>query len=192
MELDNQTPFPAALFRGCIDEERIAASVVVRRTFDLAGGYLVRAAEEVWPVSGGPWGSPAGPMAGDDLYYKGGVDLFVFGSARSAKPVPRLDVAVEAGPVFKYSVAVFGERVWTKAADGSVVPGAPKPFTEMPLTMANAYGGTDEWDELPIPFAANPGGKGYAISAESAVGKPLPNIENPWRCWRSSATTRNR
>jgi len=179
MELENHTPFPAALFRGCIDEERIAASLVVRRTFDLVAGYLVRAAEEVWPVSGGPWDSPAGPMAGDDLFYRGGVDLFVFGSARSAKPVPRVDVTVEAGKEFKYSVAVFGDRVWTKAADGSVVPGAPKPFTDMPLTLANAYGGADEWDELPVPYPANPVGKGYALDASSALGKALPNIENP-------------
>ena len=179
MELENRTPYPAALFRGCIDEERIGASLVVRRTFDLVAGYLVRASEEVWPVSGGPWDSPAGPMAGDDLFYRGGVDLFAFGSARSAKPVPRVDVTVEAGKEFKYSVAVFGERVWTKVADGSVVPGAPKPFTEMPLTMANAYGGKDEWDELPVPYPPNGAGKGYAIDAASALGKACANIENP-------------
>ncbi len=179
MELENHTPFPAALFRGCIDEERIGASLVVRRTFDLVAGYLVRAAEELWPVSGGPWDSPAGPMAGDDLFYRGGVDLFVFGSARSAKPVTRLDVTVEAGKELKYSVAVFGDRLWTKAADGSVVPGAPRPFTDMPLTLANAYGGADEWDELPVPYPPNPVGKGYALDAASALGKALPNIENP-------------
>ncbi len=180
MELENQTPFPAALFRGCIDEERIAASLVVRRTFDLVGGHAVRAAKEIWPVSPGPWDSPAGPMAGDDLFYRGGVDFFVFGSARSAaKPVIRMDVAIEAGAEFKYAVAVFGDRVWIKSADGAVVPGAPKAFTEVSLSLANAYGGRDEWDELPIPYTANPVGKGYALSADSAVGKPLPNIENP-------------
>ena len=179
MELENLTPFPAALFRGCLDEERIGASLVIRRTFDLVAGYLVRASEELWPVSGGPWDSPAGPMAGDDLFYRGGVDLFAFGSARSAKPVTRMDVTVEAGREFKYSVAVFGDRTWTKAADGSVVPGAPKPFTDMPLTLANAYGGADEWDELPVPHPPNPAGKGYALDAASALGKALPNIENP-------------
>ena len=178
MELENQTPFPAALFRGCIDEERIAASLVVRRTFDLVAGYLVRSAEEFWPVSPGPWDSPAGPMAGDDLFYRGGVDLFVFGSAKSAKAVPRVDVTIEAGKEFKYSIAVFGDRVWTRSGDG-LVPGVPKPFTEMPLTMANAFGGTDEWDQLPVPYPANGQGKGYALSAETALGKPLPNIENP-------------
>ena len=29
MELENHTPFPASLYRGCIDEERIAASLVI-------------------------------------------------------------------------------------------------------------------------------------------------------------------
>ena len=178
MELENHTPFPASLYRGCIDEERIAASLVVRRTFDLVAGYLVRSAEEIWPVSPGPWDSPAGPMAGDDLFYRGGVDLFVFGSARSMKPVPRIDVTVEAGKEFKCSVAVFGDRIWTRSGN-DLIPGPPKPFTEMPLTMANAYGGQDEWDELPVPFPANGDGKGYALTAEAALGRPLPNIENP-------------
>ena len=178
MELENRTPFPAALYRGCIDEERIAASLVVRRTFDLVAGYLVRSSEEAWPVSPGPWDSPTGPMAGDDVFYRGGVDLFVFGSARSAKPLPRVDVTVEAGKEFKHSVAVFGDRVWTRSGN-DLIPGPPKPFTAMPLTMANAYGGADEWDELPVPFPANGDGKGYAMSAESALGKPLPNLENP-------------
>jgi hypothetical protein len=180
MELQNHTPFAAALFRGCIDDRMIAASLVARRTFELVDAKLVRAAKEVWPVSAGPWESPAGPMAGDDLFYRGGVDLFVFGSARAAggRPVPSMEVKVEAGREFKRSVAVFGDRVWTRSGD-RVVPGAPNLFTEMPLILANAYGGQDLWDELPIPFQANPIGKGYALTAESAIGKPLPNIEDP-------------
>ena len=50
------------------------------------------------------------------------------------------------------------------------MPGAPKPFTVMPLTLANAYGGADEWDELPVPYPANPVGKGYALDADETRG----------------------
>lgn len=181
MELENETRYPAALFRGCIDESRIAASLVVRRTFDLVAGHLVPAATQVWPVSGGPFEGPNGiTMPGDELFYRGGVDVFVIGSAipPGKKPVAKLDVSVKVGSQFQYKLAVFGERTWLRKGK-ELVPSDPATFTDIPLTLANAFGGKDVWDELPIPFPDNPDGKGYANDAESAVGKPLPNLEDP-------------
>src|SRR5262245_58988046 len=116
MDPTNLTRFPAALYRGCIDEHRLFASLAVRVTYDLAGGRLVPAEEQAWKVSGGPWEGPHGPMVGDDLFYRGGVDLFVFGSAHPAggRPARRVDVTVEVGGGFRHTVAVFGDRVWEK------------------------------------------------------------------------------
>ena len=85
MDLDNTTRFPALLFRGCIDEHRLFGSVAARVTYDLLGQTLVPAATQSWPISPGPWDSPHGPMEGDELFYRGGVDLFVFGSAQSGR-----------------------------------------------------------------------------------------------------------
>lgn len=180
MELDNHTSFAAALFRGCIDDRRLYGSLVVRVTYDLRGDRLIPAEEQSWPVRPGPWDGPCGPMEGDELFYRGGVDIFVFGSARSAtgKPTTSLDVIVQAGREFSTSVRVFGDRCWERRGDG-IVMSPPAPFDAIPLTLANAYGGKDEWDQLPIPFPSNPAGKGYVISADSAPGKALPNIEDP-------------
>lgn len=180
MDLENKTRYPAHIFRGCVDTERIVASLVVRKTFDLVGNELRPAKEQVWKVSGGPWDSPIGPMAGDELFYRGGVDVFVFGSARAPKnkPVPRMEVCVEVGENFRHAIAIIGDRTWQKKED-RLVATEPKPFTAVKLELANAFGGKDEWDELPMPFPDNPAGKGYFVSEENAVGKPLPNIENP-------------
>ena len=163
MELENHTPFHAFLFRGCIDEDRLFGSLVVRLTYDLRGDRLFLADEQSWPVSPGPWTGPCGPMEGDELFYRGGVDMFVFGSARATdgKPAASVDVTVQAGQDFSTTVCAFGERHWEKQGDRLIMT-QPQPFEAMPLTIANAYGGKDEWDELPVPFPSNLAGKGYA------------------------------
>lgn len=180
MDLDNRTPFHAMLFRGCIDDERLFGALVARVTYDLHDDRLVLAEEQPWPVSPGPWEGPFGPMEGDELFYRGGVDLFVFGSARSldGKPATCVDVTVEAGASFSTSIRVFGERCWEQQGRRLVMT-PPQPFDAIPLTMDNAYGGEDEWDELRVPFPSNPDGKGYVRSAENAPGKSLPHIEDP-------------
>jgi hypothetical protein len=180
MELTNRTSFNAALYRGCIDFERILGSLVVRLTYDCRGDRLVLAEEQSWPVSPGPWTGPYGVMEGDELFYRGGVDLFVFGSARPAdgRAATRLRVKVQAGRDFSSSVEVFGNRYWEKRGD-HFVSTPPEPFEAMPLTIQNAYGGKDFWDEMPIGFPGNPDGKGYVTSADTAEGKALPNIEDP-------------
>jgi hypothetical protein len=180
MELENRTPFPAGLYRGVIGEDRLCASLVVRQTFELNGEQLRPAGEQTWKVSPGPWEGPYGAMPGDELYYRGGVDVIVFGSARhpGGRAAPRGEVTVEVGDKFRHKIAVFGDRIWEKK-QGRLLPSEPKPFTAIPLTLAHAFGGKDLWDELPIPYQDNPDGKGYYLEEANAVGKPLPNLENP-------------
>lgn len=180
MELTNLTGFPATLFRAVIDEERLCASVLSRVTYDWAGERLTVAAEQVWKVSPAPWESPYGPMDGDEVFIRGGVDLFVFGSARAPdnRPVSRVEVSLEVGDSFRRRLLVFGDRVW-KGRTKDLLPGEPAAFVEMPLDLAHAFGGKDDWDGLAVPFPDNPEGKGYYIDKENAAGKPLPNIEDP-------------
>jgi len=180
MELNNKTPFHAFLFRGCIGKDRLYGSLAARITYDLRGNQLVLNEEQPWIISPAPWDSPRGPLEGDELFYRGGVDLFVFGSARPAggRPAPSVDVTVQAGDKYATSVRVFGNRRWEKVGQ-ALAMSPPEPFEEMPLTIEKAYGGADEWDELAIRFPNNPRGQGYAMSAESAAGKSLPNIEDP-------------
>jgi hypothetical protein len=187
MQLVNLTPYPAALFRGVLDEERLCASVAARVTFDLNGAGTDPVVEQAWPVEPGPWDSPYGTMAGDELFYRGGVDLFVFGSACApgGAPARSVDVVLEVDGRVHYRIVVFGERRWERRG-GSLVPSEPLPFTTLPLTLAHAFGGQDEWDALPVPYPDNPHGLGYYVDEAHAEGGALPRIEdpaNPVRTW---------
>ncbi|HVT09945.1 MAG TPA: DUF2169 domain-containing protein [Polyangia bacterium] len=179
MELRNRTPFPAAIFRTVIDDNRLAAAVVARITFNLVDGKLVASSEHPWIVSGPPWDGPQGKMDSDEVFRRGGVDLLVFGSARAPRnrAVSQMKVTMSVG-AWSRTVQVTGERAWVRGGR-QLRPTAPVPFTAIPLTMANAFGGKGEWDGLSCPFPENEHGKGYFLTEEAAVGGRLPNIEDP-------------
>lgn len=181
MELENPTPLPAVLIRGIIDDTTLFGSLVVRATFELRDdGRTELSDEQPWQVSPGPWDGPHGKMPGDELFYRGGIDVFLFGHARAprGRPVAKSSVSVRIGDTFAHTLAVSGRRVWQREG-GRLVPSAPQPFTEIPLTLAEAFGGTDEWDKLAVPFPDNPAGTGFYLSEQAAVGRPLPAIEDP-------------
>jgi hypothetical protein len=179
MELVNSTPFPAQIFRTVIDQERIAASVLARVTFDIVSGSLRLSREQIWPVSGPPWDSPYGPMDSDEVFWKGGVDVLLFGHARSPglRPVSRMQVRLGVG-TWQYSLLVIGDRQWQRRGD-ALMPSEPMPFTEMPLTLEHAFGGKDEWDGLAVGYPANDRGKGFFVEERHAEGAALPNLEDP-------------
>lgn len=181
MDLVNYTPFPALLTRFGASADTMGSALVVRVTHDLVNGRLVPSQEQRWIVSPKPWTCAHGPMEADDAFYKGGTDIFLFAHARSVerRPTPRMSVVVEVGS-FRREVLVFGERAWMPGMR-QPTPSAPRPFVELPLVLANAYGGTAEWDGLQVPFADNPAGKGFILEEDQAAGTRLPNIEDPGR-----------
>ena len=191
MNLTNQTGLPAFLMRTVIDEQRIASAVFARITYDIRlDGTLARRAEQPWIVSRPPWDGPKGPMPSDEVFYRGGVDLFVFGQAWTprGRPVPASVVRVKVGRVLDNQIFVFGDRVW-QGRGRYLTASAPRSFTTMPLDLAHAYGGKFVWDGLEVPYPSNPLGKGFARDAEDAAGKSLPNLENPdqlMRAWNDS------
>lgn len=179
MQLTNSAAVPALLARTVINETRLAAALVSRISYRIENDTLVRDEEQPWIVSAPPWGGPEGPMPSDEVLYRGGVDLFVFGTARApnGRPTNSLPVRVSCRG-FQCQFLVFGDRVWTRKA-GQLVATEPKPFVEIPLTLQNAYGGKVLWDQLEIPFVDNPEGKGFCLEENDAVGRPLPNVEDP-------------
>src|SRR6266545_2024058 len=179
MDLVNHTPFPAFLWTSIADDERLMASLVTRVTFDVREGRLTPSAEQVWRVSPAPWEGPCGPMEADAVFYKGGVDLLVFGHAQApaGREVTQLDFSVELGDFYR-RVRVFGDRVWERRGTG-LQPSQPRPFRALKLCFENAFGGKADWDGLEVPFADNPTGKGYYLEEEQALGQPLPNLEDP-------------
>jgi hypothetical protein len=167
------------MFRTTIDDDRLAASVFVRVTYQCSHGRLTPSAEQTWGVSPGPWECDYGKMESDDVFIKGGVDFIVFGHARAPKGrvTHQMDVAVQINEELR-RVLVFGDRVWQRRGR-QIVPSEPKPFEAIPLSSEYAFGGKDKWDGLDVPFPANPDGKGFYISIDAAVGNLLPNIEDP-------------
>ncbi len=179
MQLINKTPYPAKLFRTSIDDHRLAASLVVRVTYEWKNDRFEPADEQDWIVSAGAWETPYGLMPGDELFFRGGVDLFLLGRAqpRKGEVAASLDVEIEVG-AFRYAVRVFGDRVWQRTRSG-LVASAPRPIASVPLTLQHAFGGKGKWDGLDVPYAPNPAGKGFYIDEDSAEGGALPNIEDP-------------
>jgi len=181
MELTNLADVPGYLFRTVIDDTRLAAALIARVTYQITvDGSLTRTADQPWILSSAPWDGPVGKMPSDQVFHRGGVDLFVFGHAWAPRqrPTAAMLIKLELSSGFKSQLAVFGDRVWVKQGR-QLVASSPKPFVSMPLCLERAYGGKDVWDGLEIPFPSNPNGKGYYIAAEQALGKSLPNIEDP-------------
>src|SRR5262245_39188758 len=132
MHLVNGTSFPALMFRTEIDEDHFAAAVVVRVTYDLLpDGQCVPSAEQTWTVSLGPQTTPYGTMPSDELFYRYGADVFVFGRACHPEggvgPFVQIGVQINA---FLHRLFVFGDRVWERKGR-DLVPSAPRPFQEI-------------------------------------------------------------
>lgn len=179
MDLVDHAGFPARLYRGVIDEQRLFASLVVKTAWTVVDGVLRLDQAQDWMVLDGPKPTPEGVLPTDQCFFKAGADLFVLGAARSATPVTRQRVEVRIGDAFSVQVEAIGRRVWRKRLLRAPEATDPEPFSEMPLTMAQSFGGSDTWDELPIPFPDNPAGTGYYVNADSAINRPLPGIEDP-------------
>lgn len=182
-QLDNRTPFAAE--RTWVRDRNGAEIwlVAVKCTFDIKPDGITEVAKEQPPVVMAPeYMNPAEP-AKSSLKYdsdlvrtKTTTDVVVLGHAHSPRgePVTELDVGFRVGPVAK-QLRIAGDRVWQNGS-----PSKPHPFTKMPLVYERAYGGYDaeslntdapQWD------ARNQVGTGFALSASSADGQRLPNIE---------------
>lgn len=91
-------------------------------------------------------------------------EVLVFGQAYPPGGAqPACSVRLRLGDIDK-TLSVVGDRTWDESGAAS----APAPFSAMPITWANAFGGPDD--------AANPVGKG---AGERGPTRPLPNIEDP-------------
>src|SRR5687767_991336 len=180
MELINHTNYPAMLFRSIVEKDYLITSVIVRVTYDIKDDKVLPSPTQDWLLHNGPWESEYGPMESDRIFRMGGVDILAFGKARAKNKtaVKEMEVKVKLENKLSHSIIVFGNRFWEKNIFGIRI-GDPDPFTEMPLTLYNAFGGKAEWDGLPIPYANNIYGKGFYWEKEEAINRPLPNIENP-------------
>jgi uncharacterized protein YjbI with pentapeptide repeats len=126
----------------------------------------------MWKFVAGELGA-SGPL--DEGLPKPVGEVLVSGHAypQGGRPQIACQVRVRVGSVDK-TLRVVGNRHW----DQQGAPSAPEPFSRMPLTFAQAFGGEG--------YALNPLGKGFApVSTAQGPLHPLPNVEDPQHLIRS-------
>lgn len=106
---------------------------------------------------------------GDFADFKLGAEVLLKGSCHTpgGRALPECPVRFGVGEWSK-SLRVVGPRQWGGVAGDS--PSSPAPFTTLPITWANAFGGPG--------FDPNPAGKGM-------LGPDVPNVEYPSAAVRS-------
>ncbi|WP_159397124.1 DUF2169 family type VI secretion system accessory protein [Sorangium cellulosum] len=178
---------------------RPAAYVLVKQTYTIAGETCVLAPPR--PLFHDLRDETLAPRLrpGTDYWpHKQATDFVVRGAACApgGKPVSAMTVSAGLGGASK-RIAVFGRRAIRWTAAGAPVIGEPEPFTRVPITYENAYGGVDArvrpGAEVSPPQAAmaamridhpgmyprNPYGKGYLVLAGPLPGAEMPNLEDP-------------
>jgi hypothetical protein len=159
--------------------------VVVKATYDiLSNGVLALSNEQIKPLQIPKYRDAEGQSSlrydADLVAMKPGTDLYLnaVAYAPNGRPTTRINVALQLGGLRK-ELVVYGNRTWSRAV-GGVVPSAPAPFSEMPVTYERAFGGMSQNGPDPrnhrIDFR-NPVGTGIAERESDLVGKPAPSVE---------------
>ncbi|GAB1723837.1 MAG: DUF2169 domain-containing protein [Nitrospira sp. CR1.1] len=193
MELLNATKMQAGYTMGMGPDGRESLVIVVKGTFRLPekGSQEPVLADEQVPLvmadtfAGDP-GFSAPIYESEFPPRKPKCDILLNGSAYApgGRPTKRVLVSLQIGN-WRKSFAVVGNRVWKKGLFG-VSATKPEPFTVMPISYGNAFGGTDTSHEKPEKHKfvlANPVGRGFhhRLSSKLVKGMPLPNTEEEGR-----------
>lgn len=121
-------------------------------------------------------------IAGQSMYTRPATDVYLCGHACALQesPVTQMTVNVQVGPCSS-RLLVSGDRVWRRSVTLGAAPSDPEPFVRMPIVWERAYGGTAASSQPARPEfdARNPLGCGRESNPGDAIGKPVPNIEDP-------------
>jgi hypothetical protein len=179
VKLENGTSLAAELFSGPTEETELGCALLLKATYEIREGGLEPVKEAPWPIHLEPLETPYGTFPGEVASRKPKTDLIVLGRAKApgGEAVRQMTVSVSLG-AFRHTLAVFGDRVWERAATG-LKPTEPRPFREIPITWANAYGGKVASPVFDMPNTDNPVGKGFFLEEREADGVALPNVEDP-------------
>jgi hypothetical protein len=188
MDLLNATKMQAGYTMGMQPDGRELLVVVVKGTFTFPkNGEEPQFAEEQAPLveadefTGEP-GFSAPLYESDYPPHKPRCDVLLNGSAYApgGKAATKVTVTLKVGSIVK-TFQVVGNRFWKKNLTG-ISATKPQPFTEMPISYDNAFGGSDNTHENESKHKAhmlNPIGVGFHTNLinEFIDGKPLPNTE---------------
>ena len=188
----NTTGMPAGLTVAVDKEGRDFCVVVIKGTFSVSGnGDKPRLADEQVALVGadeftGEPGFSAPLYECDFARCKPYCDVLLNGSAYAPdeRPTERVTVSLRVGSVNK-SFDVVGDRRW-QAGIFNIGVSKAAPFTRMPISYNNAFGGVDRAQDDPEKrrwYLLNHAGVGYHESqaARFIDGRPLPNTEETGR-----------
>jgi uncharacterized protein YjbI with pentapeptide repeats len=152
------------------ERRRSGASFIVSALamFDLADPTDFESEQALWVAAAKAL--PPGAIL-DMAMPKPAAEVLIGGYARPAEPASVMQLAARVGG-WETRLAVSGDRVW-QAGRGGYTPTPARPFVEMPLAPARAFGG--------VGHATNPVGAGYRALSRLLAGElvALPNIETP-------------
>ena len=179
MEFINETDYQADAIWGSHLESLLGVAIIAKKTFKMDQGQMVSVNKDPWPIHFRELDTPYGKFPSEyHPFGKPRTDMIICGCARppKGKSVSAMEIVATVGS-FNYSFPVFGDRHWEKR-NGRLVPSQPLPFTKVPLTLEYAYGGMveQEWGEL--KYIHNPVGKGFYLTEDQALNRPLPNLEH--------------
>jgi hypothetical protein len=190
MELLNATKMQAGYTMGMQPDGRELLVVVVKGTFGIPrpgeAPQLLPEQEKLVEadVFTGEPGFSAPLYETDYAPRKPKCDVLLNGSAYAPNgyPTDRVRVGLRVGSMTKV-FDVVGNRVWREVA-ATVSSTRPEPFTVMPISYDNAFGGVDNSHENPAQhrtYLSNHAGKGFFHNLDTHVysGRPLSNTEEP-------------
>ena len=190
-DFENETPFAATLMPSSDREGVNLLLIVVAAQFELpepgAGDLALRLApaQDPPPMAEEYVGEPGQSSIrrdGQSSYTKPATDVYVSGDAYAphGHPVTAMNVNIRVGPC-GVDLRVLGDRVWERTATLGVRPSDPAPFVKMPLVWERAFGGVAKSSTVQRPAfePRNPIGCGLETDRQDAIGRPVPNIEDP-------------
>lgn len=184
MQIINATKMVAGYTMGLRPDGRELIVVVVKGTFTIpkAGEEPELAAEQLPLVDAdvftGEPGFSAPKYESEFPPFKPRCDVLLNGSAYApgGKPTERVTVSLRVGSMVK-SFDVIGNSKW-KSGLLTYTISQIEPFTTMPISYDNAFGGVDRANPEKLHFyPTNHAGVGYHLetSPKAMDGKPLPN-----------------
>lgn len=204
MDLVNKTPLAAELRVGSPPEsQRRIGAVLAKATFRFVDSQsLELETQEPVPLLQEDEETDYGLRPRDDLVRDDDAfEVILLGAAYTSGENPDVAtmVTLRVGDVER-QILVVGDRKWENSGLGGPSMTEPEPFTRMPMTWENAYGGAaevliDEESPVEVTHPQNRKGKGFDPS-EAAEGlgtvldapngypvvdheRELPNLEDP-------------
>jgi hypothetical protein len=189
MELDNQTPLPAAHVKSGQGDEMLTV-LLAAATYDIVDGSLELAREQQ-PLRL----EPESVHANDAQMMLEGVSVCVDGHVYAPEGEAKKASAELRVGDWQQRIAAFGPRVWWKGVMGKLKPTDPRAFERVEMSWELAFGGAvarpnmvvkHEGQQILVPehddgYVLNLCGTGFYVDETMALEEPLPQLEDPDR-----------